>query len=67
MVLEAKRRWQVRGIPGEVGFLTLTHVGDNNGYVSIDRVALVGHGVHLAFTLSWRPALLAPLVWWVRT
>lgn len=51
MVLEAKRRWQLRGMPGEVGFLTLTHVGDKNGYVSIfragsDRVALVGQGVH---------------------
>ncbi|HUG23976.1 PepSY-associated TM helix domain-containing protein [Piscinibacter sp.] len=51
MVLEAKRRWQARGMPGEVGFLTLTHVGDKNGYVSIfragsDRVALVGQGLH---------------------
>jgi uncharacterized iron-regulated membrane protein len=51
MVLEAKRRWQARGMPGEVGFLTIHHVGDRNGYVSIfragsDRVALVGQGVH---------------------
>ena len=51
MVLEAKRRWAARGMPGEVGFLFLEHVGDANGYVSVfragsDRVALVGQGVH---------------------
>ena len=51
MVLEARRRWQARGMAGEVGFLTLSHVGDRNGYVSVfragsDRVALVGQGVH---------------------
>lgn len=51
MVVEAKRRWQARGLPGEVGFLSLHHVGDRNGYVSVfragsDRVALVGQGVH---------------------
>ncbi len=53
MVVEAKRRWAVRGMPGEVGFLTVNHVGDANGYVSLyragsDRVALVGQGVHFA-------------------
>ncbi|MBA3597301.1 MAG: PepSY domain-containing protein [Methylibium sp.] len=51
MVAQAKRRWDARGMPGEVGFLTLTHVGDRNGYVSIfragsDQVARVGQGVH---------------------
>jgi uncharacterized iron-regulated membrane protein len=53
MVAEAKRRWEKRGMPGEVGFLMVTHVGDANGYVSIyragsDRVALVGQAVHFA-------------------
>ena len=51
MVLEAKRRWQARGMPGEVGYLSINHVGDANSYVSIyragsDRVALVGQAVH---------------------
>ena len=51
MVLEAKRRWAARDMPGEVGFLQVHHVGDANGYVSIyragsDRVALVGQAVH---------------------
>jgi uncharacterized iron-regulated membrane protein len=51
MVVEAKRRWQARGMPGEVGFLFIDLLGDKNGYVSVfragsDRVALVGQGVH---------------------
>ncbi len=51
MVLEAKRRWAARGMPGEVGFLQVNHVGDANSYVSIfragsDRVTLVGQAVH---------------------
>lgn len=51
MVAQAKRRWDARGMPGEVGFLTIHHVGDRNAYVSIfragsDQVALVGQGVH---------------------
>lgn len=51
MVVEAKRRWAARGMPGEVGFLTVNHVGDAASYVSVyragsDRVALVGQGVH---------------------
>ena len=51
MVVEAKRRWMARGMPGEVGFLFVNHVGDANSYVSIyragsDRVALVGQAVH---------------------
>lgn len=53
MVSEAKRRWAARGMPGEVGFLTVTHVGDASGYVSVyragsDRVTLVGQGVHFS-------------------
>lgn len=51
MVAEAKRRWAARDMAGEVGFLTVTHVNDANGYVSVyragsDRVALVGEGIH---------------------
>lgn len=53
MVAEAKKRWAARGMPGEVGFLTVNHIGDANAYVSVyragsDRVALVGQGVHFA-------------------
>jgi uncharacterized iron-regulated membrane protein len=51
MVVEAQRRWAARGMPGEVGFLVVNHVGDANSYVSLfragsDRVALVGQAVH---------------------
>lgn len=51
MVGEAQRRWAARGMAGEVGSLTLTHVGDANGYVSIyragtDRIASVSEGIH---------------------
>ena len=51
MVAEAKRRWAARDMAGEVGFLQMHHVGDQNAYVSIyragsDRVALVGEGIH---------------------
>ncbi len=51
MVIEAQRRWAERGMPGEVGFLGVTHMGDANGYVSIyragtDRVTLTGQGIH---------------------
>ncbi|GAB3262220.1 PepSY-associated TM helix domain-containing protein [Chitinimonas naiadis] len=51
MVVEAKRRWAARNMPGEVGYLYINHLGDKNGYVSIyragnDQVALVGQGVH---------------------
>ncbi|MFT3666813.1 PepSY-associated TM helix domain-containing protein [Piscinibacter sp.] len=51
MVAEAKRRWAARDMPGEVGLLTIEHLGDRNGYVSVfragtDRVTLVGQGVH---------------------
>jgi uncharacterized iron-regulated membrane protein len=55
MVLEAKRRWAARDMPGEVGLLTVNHIGDANSYVSIfragsDRVALVGYGIHFSGT-----------------
>lgn len=51
MVAEAKRRWEARGMAGEVGYLQIHHVGDRNSYVSVfragrDRVTLVGEGVH---------------------
>jgi uncharacterized iron-regulated membrane protein len=51
MVTEARRRWAARDMAGEVGFLTINHLGDSNSYVSIfragsDQVALVGQGVH---------------------
>lgn len=51
MVVEAQRRRAERGMAGDVGFLSLQHVGDANGYVSIyragtDRIALTGEGIH---------------------
>lgn len=51
MVAEARQRWAARDMAGEVGFLKVSHVGDENSYVSIyragsDRVALVGEGIH---------------------
>jgi uncharacterized iron-regulated membrane protein len=51
MVAEAKRRWAVRDMPGEVGLLTIKHLNDANGYVSLyragsDQVALVGQAIH---------------------
>ncbi len=51
MVVEAKRRWAARDMPGEVGLLMIEHLGDVNGYVSLyragsDRVALVGQAIH---------------------
>jgi uncharacterized iron-regulated membrane protein len=53
MVVEARRRWAARGMPGEVGFLWVNHVGDANSHVSIyragsDRVALVGQAIHFS-------------------
>jgi uncharacterized iron-regulated membrane protein len=55
MVVEARKRWAERGMPGEVGFLYVNHVGDASSYVSIyragsDRVALVGQAIHFAGT-----------------
>lgn len=51
MMNEARRRWADKGMAGEVGLLSLNHVGDANGYVSVfragtDRIALVGYGIH---------------------
>jgi uncharacterized iron-regulated membrane protein len=51
MVVEAKRRWAARDMAGEVGFLFIDHLGDQNSFVSIyragsDRVALVGEAIH---------------------
>ena len=51
MVVEAKRRWAARDMPGEVGLLSINHLGDANGYVSLyragsDQVALVGQAIH---------------------
>jgi uncharacterized iron-regulated membrane protein len=51
MVVEAKRRWAARGMPGEVGYLYVNHVGDRNSTVSLyragsDRVTLVGQPIH---------------------
>jgi uncharacterized iron-regulated membrane protein len=50
MVAAAKASWEKRGMPGEVGFLTVNHVGNSNAYVSIyrdstDRVA-TAEGMH---------------------
>ncbi len=51
MILEAKRRWATRDMPGNVGWLLVNHVGDKDSYVSVyragsDRVTLVGQAVH---------------------
>jgi uncharacterized iron-regulated membrane protein len=51
MVAQAKRIWAERDMPGEVGSLSIEHLNDANGYVSVyragsDRVALVGEGIH---------------------
>ena len=51
MVAEAQRRWAAKGMAGEVGFLSVQHVGDANAYVSVyragtDRVTLTGEGIH---------------------
>ena len=53
MVAEAKRRWAHRGMPGEVGFFWVSHLGDTNSFVSIyragsDRVTRVGQAVHFS-------------------
>ncbi len=55
MVREAKRLWAARGMPGEVGYLYVNHVGDRNSYVSLfragsDRVTLVGQAIHFEGT-----------------
>lgn len=55
MVSEARRRWAVRDMAGEVGFLFVNHVGDANSTVSIyragtDRVTPTGEGIHFKGT-----------------
>jgi uncharacterized iron-regulated membrane protein len=50
MMAEAKARWASRGMPGEVGFLSVRHVGHSNAFVSVyrdstDRVA-TAEGMH---------------------
>lgn len=51
MVAEAQRRWAARGKAGEVGMLTVHHVGDANAVVSVyragtDRIATTSDGIH---------------------
>jgi hypothetical protein len=50
MMIVAKDHWVSLGVPGEVGYLQVTHVGSSNAYVSIyrdstDRVA-TAEGLH---------------------
>jgi uncharacterized iron-regulated membrane protein len=50
MMAATKSHWASRGVPGEVGFLVVSHVGSSNAYVSIyrdstDRVA-TAEGLH---------------------
>ncbi len=37
MMSDAKARWAERGVPGEVGFVSVTHFGDVNAYVTVGR------------------------------
>jgi len=51
MVAEAERRWSARGVPGEVGYLVVRHLGDAGSSVSVhragkDRVTMFAEGVH---------------------
>ena len=51
MVVEARRRWAARGMPGDVGMITVDRLGDRNSVVAIyragsDRVALLGQAIH---------------------
>jgi uncharacterized iron-regulated membrane protein len=51
MVAEAQRRWNARGMAGEVGYLFINHIDDINATVSIyragtDRIATASEGVH---------------------
>lgn len=51
MVAEARRRWAEAGKAGEVGMLSVEHVGDVNSVVSIyragtDRVSSISDGMH---------------------
>lgn len=51
MVAQAKAHWAEGGVPGEVGFLAVTHVGSSNAYVNIyrDNTDRVGGGPGLHF------------------
>jgi uncharacterized iron-regulated membrane protein len=51
MIVEAKRHWAARGMPGDVGWVYVEHAGDANAFVTIyragsDRVSLVGQPVY---------------------
>jgi uncharacterized iron-regulated membrane protein len=51
MVADAQRRWRARGMAGEVGLLSIHHVGDANATVSVyragtDRIATTSDGIH---------------------
>lgn len=51
MVADAQRRWAARGMAGEVGLLSIHHVGDANATVSVyragtDRITTTGEGIH---------------------
>lgn len=37
MMTDAKARWAAKGVPGEVGSVSIIHFGDANAYVSIAR------------------------------
>lgn len=37
MMAAAKARWDAKGVPGEIGTVSLIHVGDADAYVSISR------------------------------
>jgi uncharacterized iron-regulated membrane protein len=51
MVAEAQRRWTAKGMEGDVGMISVQHVGDANSYVGVyrsgtDRIAPVGEAVY---------------------
>lgn len=51
MMAEAKRRWAARDMAGEVGYVFVEHLGDQNGYVGVfrsgtDRVATLGEAIY---------------------
>ncbi|WP_347302717.1 PepSY-associated TM helix domain-containing protein [Croceibacterium sp. TMG7-5b_MA50] len=37
MMADARARWAAKGTPGDVGMVTITHLGDADAYVSITR------------------------------
>ncbi|MEM0912272.1 MAG: PepSY-associated TM helix domain-containing protein [Pseudomonadota bacterium] len=55
MMAKAQQRWSENGMPGDIGYLTIAHLGDKNAYVSVyrastDRVGMTGYGVHFSAT-----------------